>query len=57
MSTQTEPIEKRQGATGVWTLVLKTDDGKVIATSEWGSNYEFAEKQWLELPLIENITV
>jgi hypothetical protein len=41
--------EMRQGNTGVWTFVIKTPEGKIIARSEWGTNYEFDEKQWLEL--------
>jgi hypothetical protein len=31
---------------------MTTPAGTIIATSEWGTNYEFAEKQWLELPRI-----
>lgn len=43
---------KRQGNTGVWTFVLKTPEGKILARSEWGTNYEFSEAQWLELPIL-----
>lgn len=51
--TDREIIEKRQGKTGVWTFVLKTPEGKILATSAWGTNYEFAEQSWKELPLVE----
>lgn len=43
---------KRQGKTGVWTFVMATDDGKVLATSEWGTNYEFDLDHWERLPII-----
>lgn len=46
--------EQRQGNTGVWEFVLKTADGKILALSEWGTNYEFDEAYWLKLPLIPN---
>jgi len=49
--------EKRHGKTGIWTFVLKTPDGKIIARSEWGTNYEFHEKQWLELPVVESSNI
>lgn len=44
--------ERRLGNTGVWTFVLKTPEGKILAQSEWGTNYEFNEKQWLELLIL-----
>ena len=44
---------KRQGKTGKWTFVLETSEGKILATSEWGTDYEFNKKQWEELPIIE----
>jgi len=44
---------KRQGKTGIWTFVMTTKEGKILATSEWGTNYEFAETQWNALPIIE----
>jgi hypothetical protein len=44
----TQP-ERRIGNTGIWTFVLKTEDGKIIARSEWGTNYEFSESHWLAL--------
>lgn len=43
---------KRKGNTGIWTLVLETNDGKVLATSEWGTNYLFSKAYWEMLPLI-----
>lgn len=52
VSESTQP-ERRQGKTGVWTFVIKIDGGKILATSEWGTNYEFDEAQWKELPEIE----
>lgn len=48
----TATTETRQGKTGIWTFVLKTDEGKILATSQWGTNYEFQEKAWSDLPLI-----
>lgn len=47
-----EKVEKRRGATGVWTLVLRRPDGHVIATSEWGTDYTFAVKEWEALPIV-----
>lgn len=47
-----EKDEKRQGNTGLWTFVLETPEGKVIACSEWGTNYEFNKKEWEALPLV-----
>lgn len=44
--------ERRQGNTGVWTFVLKTGDGKILARSAWGTNYEFDEAYWQQLPLM-----
>ena len=44
------PGEKRKGNTGVWTFVTITGEGKVLATSEWGTNYEFNRKEWADLP-------
>lgn len=52
MSESTQP-ERRQGKTGVWMFVIKIDGGKILATSEWGTNYEFDEAQWNELPVID----
>ena len=53
MTTEFQPeIQKRQGKTGVWTFVIKIDGGKILATSEWGTNYEFDEKQWGALTVI-----
>ncbi len=49
-----ENNEKRQGKTGVWTFLLKTPEDRIIATSEWGTNYEFHEQQWLEIPIIND---
>ncbi len=46
--------EKRQGKTGVWTFVMKTPEGKIMATSEWGTNYEFNEAEWQALPVINS---
>jgi hypothetical protein len=47
-----QPPEWRQGKTGVWVFVMETPDGKVLATSEWGTNYEFAKAEWEGLPRI-----
>jgi hypothetical protein len=44
--------EKRQGKTGVWKFMLETPEGKILACSEWGTNYEFAKKEWQDLPLV-----
>lgn len=44
--------ERRQGKTGVWTFVMKTPEGYVLATSALGTNYIFAAKEWGELPLV-----
>jgi hypothetical protein len=44
---------KRQGNTGVWTYVMTTPSGEVIATSAWGSNYLFDQRSWEALPIIE----
>ena len=44
--------EIRKGNTGTWTFVLKMPEGKILARSQWGTNYEFHEKQWSELPII-----
>lgn len=51
-----EVIERRVGKTGIWTFVLRTEDGKIIARSEWGTNYEFNEKEWFELPILTSAT-
>jgi len=45
--------ELRQGQTGRWEKVLVQPDGKILARSEWGTNYEFAPREWAALPLIE----
>lgn len=47
-----KPADQRRGATGVWTFVLKAPDGHIVARSEWGTNYDFAVKQWEALPLV-----
>ncbi len=44
---------KRQGNTGIWTFVMVTGDGKVLATSEWGTNYLFTQQCWEALPVVE----
>lgn len=44
---------KRQGKTGIWVFVMKIEAGKILARSEWGTNYEFDERYWLALPVIE----
>ena len=44
---------KRKGNTGVWTFVMIDPDGKVIATSEWGTNYKFDLRFWEMLPIVE----
>lgn len=46
--------KRRQGKTGVWEFVLKTGEGKILALSAWGTNYEFDEAYWLKLPLIQD---
>lgn len=52
MNTKTEnTIERRRGVTGVWKFVLTTGEGKILALSAWGTNYEFNAKQWAALPL------
>lgn len=51
-TTLTTP-HARQGATGRWTFVLVSGDNHVLATSEWGTNYEFAIAQWEALPVVE----
>jgi len=45
------PGEIRLGQTGRWTLLIVMDDRNVLARSEWGTAYEFPEKQWRELLL------
>lgn len=45
-------LEKRRGNTGVWTFILETPDGKILAAAEWGTNYEFEKAQWLALPVV-----
>lgn len=44
---------KRKGHTGIWTFVMETPEGKVLATSEWGTNYEFDKRFWEMLPVVE----
>lgn len=44
---------KRQGKTGIWTYVTDTADGKILATAEWGTNFEFNKAEWDALPVIE----
>lgn len=46
--------ETRRGNTGIWTFVLRTAEGKVLATSAWGRNHFFDEREWQALPLIES---
>lgn len=45
-------LEKRRGATGVWTFILETPDGIVQAASPWGTIKEFSKAQWLALPVV-----
>lgn len=40
------PPERRIGRTGIWTFVMETGDGKILATSGWGTNYEFTKAYW-----------
>lgn len=44
---------KRKGNTGIWTFVMLTGEGKVIAISEWGTNYEFHPDYWAALPVVD----
>lgn len=48
---------KRKGNTGIWAFVMFTnaEDGtqRVMATSEWGTNYEFHPEFWEKLPIVE----
>lgn len=45
--------EQRRGNTGVWTFVLLTPEGYVLARSAWGTNYKFTKAAWDALPLVE----
>lgn len=47
---------KRQGKTGIWTLVLIQPTGKILACSEWGTNYEFTKQEWEALPIFNEKT-
>jgi hypothetical protein len=51
METQATP-QKRIGNTGEWAFVLETPEGKILATSSWGTNYEFAKAQWEAMPVL-----
>jgi hypothetical protein len=43
--------QTRKGNTGIWTFVMITEEGNVMATSEWGTNYEFDPMYWELLPI------
>lgn len=44
---------KRQGKTGVWMFVELFNNDRVMACSEWGTNYVFDVRYWNLLPEIE----
>ena len=44
--------ERRQGKTRVWEMVIVTGEGKILATSEWGTNYELDKACWEALPVL-----
>ncbi len=47
--------EQRKGKTGIWTKAADIDGGFVLATSEWGTNHEFAIAQWEALPYANTV--
>lgn len=44
--------EYRRGKTGVWEFMLITPEGNVMAKSEWGTPYTFAQAEWKALRLL-----
>jgi len=52
MADTETPIERRKGATGVWIFVKETDDGRIMAMSEWGTVHFFTANLWYKLPAI-----
>lgn len=51
-SLEIPALEKRRGATGVWTFIHETEDGKVLAGHELGMTNVFEKAQWLALPVV-----